>query len=158
MIAVGERTKNFSARLIHVGMWLWQVLRFQNPEKVYNHWLIVFEGIQYEATDHGVIKNNRKLSGDTVSYRILVDKRAGDYLREQVDKKYEYANFLFHTLKIIFPKWLGNKTDRKHSCVELVTRTLRASGYSIKTWSNPVELKNWFDEDDFAKMLNIKGF
>lgn len=145
---IGERTSNFSARLIHTGMWIWQAVRFRKPEKVYNHWILQKEGFNYEATAHGVEKTVRPFHEDMVEYTIHVSPKSIQYLESQVGKKYEFANFLFHTFMIILPHWLGNKTDKKHSCVELVTRILQQSGYSINTWSNPVELKNWLDVNE----------
>lgn len=154
IIVFAEHTHNFSARLVQLGMWLWQVVRFRKPVKVYNHWgfrVIGNAAYNYEATAHGVKVTTRPLAPEWRAWQVELTDNAIEYLTLQEDKKYEYANFLFHALRILFPAWLGSRNDDKHSCVELVTRTLRKSGYDVKIWSNPVELKEWMETMNTAQ-------
>ena len=139
----GERSYNLSARLIHAGMWLYCKRYNIQHEKVFNHWGIEIGVNNWEAVSKGVSRTRRKLKKEHVIYNVELTRESIQYLKQQKGKKYEFNNFLFHALRIIFPKWLGSKTDKKHSCVELVTRVLRKSGYNVPTYSNPIELKRW---------------
>jgi hypothetical protein len=149
ILIFGEHTYHFSSRLVQIGMFLWQIIRFRKPRKIYNHWgfKIYDKDENYEAIAKGVEKTNRKLASNNKIWSVVIYPEAFEYLNKQVGKKYEYSNFLFHAFRIIFPKWFGNKTDKRHSCVELVSRTLIKSGYNINVWSNPVELEDWLNKN-----------
>jgi len=143
---VGERTYNFSARIIHIGMWIYQVIRFKKPEKTYNHWMVLDDNTGYiiEAIGKGTIKRKRDLSDEIVEYKFEGDL---NYTNLQIGKKYEYSNFWWYFLDIIYLGWLGDKTDKKLNCTELVTRTLINSGYNIGVFFNPFRLKKWCDKN-----------
>ena len=153
ILVFAEHTHHFSSRLVHIGMFLFQTIRFEKPQKVYNHWGFRDKknNVNYEALAKGVTKTKRNLVSDSLTWEIEITDEAYNYLEKQLNKKYEYSNFLFHALKIVFPKWLGSKTDKKHSCVELIERVLRKSGYNVPKFINPVELKLYLEEVVFLR-------
>lgn len=153
------RTTNFSARLIHLGMWLWAVLRFKKPKKIYNHFEIGYDGLMSSgAVADGV--ENRLFADylkehdveDYVEYPISLSddkyKVALEYIRRSEGIKYEYSNFLWHTVKIFTGLWLGNKTNRKLFCYEYGIRFLNyVKSYGLDPYMNPYEFKDWADSN-----------
>lgn len=139
------RTKGFVARAIHLGMFLWAITHGKKPKKCYNHWSVVIDDKEYEAIGKGVVKHiyNPEKHKDYIEWEM--PGRPVAYLELSVGKKYEYSNFLWHTFKIIFPKWIGSWTDKKLSCIELCTRVLQLEGYDVDKYMNPYELKEWLD-------------
>lgn len=147
-----ERTYNFSAIIIHIGMWLYAILRFKKPIKTYNHALIIYEDNCWESIAKGVVKHsvlehlkrfeNRKY--EYLEKEIFLTKYQLDqmvvYLNYQVSKKYEFSNFLFHFIKILKNKWIGSKSDKKFNCYELVIRALnRTRKFKLDPFLNPYE-------------------
>lgn len=157
MKIVLEHTRNFSARLIQLWMWVDAIVHLEKPTFTYNHALIEHEGIMYEAIDEGVVcwskaehykqkKHKKGYKAYTVELDLTEDQvqLALHYLIDQLEKDYEFSNFLFHPIKTFFG-WLGSKSDKKQYCYELVIRTLNATGkYKIDLFLNPREFKKLF--------------
>ena len=141
------RNKTFVPRAIHLGMWLYAVCNGYKPRKTYNHWSVIVDDVEYEALAEGVVRHkyNPEKHEDYIEWTLKGDPKI--YLEAQVGKHYEYSNFLFHTLRIIWPKWFGSWNDKKFSCIELCTRTMQLQGYDVDKYMNPFELKRWLDEN-----------
>lgn len=153
MYVVIEKTKNFSARLIQFWMWVDALVHGVIPKVTYNHAFIIKDNTIWEAVDEGVIKINFDAHYAKKKYERGVNTRhvrlyfsseeqekVLNYLRSKEGTKYEFSNFLFHPLKTITNKWLGQKNDKKLNCYELVIRAINASGkYEIDPYLNPRE-------------------
>lgn len=140
------RNNTFVPKAIHLGMWLYAKFNMLPVRKTYNHWSVVIDDVEYEALAKGVVKHkyNPETHTDYKEWVLFGDPTK--FLEEQVGKKYEFQNFLFHTLKIIFPKWLGSWSSKKYSCIELCTRAMQDQGYKVNKYMNPYELDLWLDE------------
>jgi len=132
------------------------VKNFKRPTFTYNHSLIYVQGKVYEAVDKGAVcisldehYSEKKYKSGFYKEEITIDltkeqeRKAVDYLKEQVGKKYEYSNFLFHPIKTITGAWMGSNTDARQYCHELTIRALNASGaYNLDPFLNPREFEN----------------
>ena len=154
------RTHNFSARLIHVGMWLWAILRFKKPQITYNHCEIYYDGKSSGAIAEGVktrdweevLNEHKGKYFSYIQYKLKLKPyewdRAKEYLNKVEGTKYEYSNFIWHTVKIVLWKWVGNKTDKKLFCYEHCIRFLNATTkYNINPYLNPYEFRLWADKN-----------
>ncbi len=154
------RTHNFSARLIHIGMFLWAILRFKKPVKVYNHCEIRYDNYTSGAVAEGVktrlwedfIKEHKGKYFKYIEYDINLKpfekNRVRFYLSKANGTKYEYSNFFWHTIKIILGKWYGNRSSKKLFCYEHCIRALNASGkFNLSPYMNPYEFKKWADKN-----------
>ena len=154
------RTHNFSARLIHVGMWLWAVLRFKKPVRTYNHCEIGYSEHTSGAIAGGVktrlwkdyVKEHERRYFDFVQYRIVLKPHEWDrgryYLAKAEGTKYEYSNFLWHLVKIVTGAWKGDRSAKKLFCYEHCIRFLNATGrYHIDPYLNPCQFKRWADRN-----------
>jgi hypothetical protein len=154
------RTKNISAIAIHIGMWLWAVLRGLKTRKCYNHVEIRFGDETSGAISEGVktrlwIDYLRKFNGKYFKYLDynleLSDEeyeKGLNYLKNAEETPYEFENFWWHLVKIIFGKWYGSKTSRKTYCYEHAIRFLNSTGkYNIDPFLNPYEFKDWADKN-----------
>lgn len=157
------RTKNFTARAIHLGMWLYAVLRFKKPTKSYNHSEIGYKSIlggnmTSGAVAEGVrtikwkdyLKAHSKI--EFLEYKILLKPhewlRGKEYLGRAEGTKYEYENFWHHTIKIFTGIWKGSNRATELYCYEHVIRFLNATGvYNIDTNMNPYQFKIYADEN-----------
>jgi len=136
-----EHTANFSARLIQLWMIADALIRFKRPEFIYNHILIENNGFVWEAIDEGVVDSTLSEHFSHKKYlkkyqeKIIeldfpeVEKAlAIAYLNQQVGKKYEFSNFLFHPIKTINGHWEGQKTDYRPQCHALYIQAIRRTG------------------------------
>ena len=149
-------------------MWLYAVLRFKKPEKCYNHFEVGFgemtsgaikEGIQVRKWDDYVKEHKGKFF-KYVEYELNLNeeekKKGLEYLKETEGTPYEFANFIWHFLKIITGKWEGNETDRKLFCYEHGIRFLNATGkYDLNPYLNPYQFKKWADKN-LKKQVSCK--
>lgn len=151
------RTHNFSAKLIHIGMFLWYILRFKKPTYCYNHCELKYGDLTSGALAKGVISRNfdEYVSGlkkhKLKFYQIeLTDEEYDNgmiYLKQAEGVKYEFANFLWHTVKIFTDRWYGSKSASELYCYEHVIRFLNATGkYKINPFLNPVEYEKLFNK------------
>lgn len=154
------RTKNLSARIIHIGMWLYCVLRFIKPQRTYNHaevklgfftsgaipkkvktrpwkeYLAHYEDKFFRHIEYPV-----PLSEDEINKGL-------DYLNEVEGTPYEFENFWYHTIKIFKNVWRGSNTTRQLYCYEHVIRFLNATGkYDLDPFMNPYQFKVWADNN-----------
>jgi len=153
-----EHTANFSARLIQLWMIADALIRFNLPSFIYNHILIENDGAVWEAIDEGVVYSTLAEHFSHKKYRKKYEEKiieldfsetekaqAIAYLNQQVGKKYEFSNFLFHPIKTITGEWKGQKTDNRHYCYELVIRAMNATGkYKLDPFLNPREFYESF--------------
>lgn len=149
MKIIGVTSYNFTAILIHIGMVLWQLIHLRFPKIYPNHWVVEINGVFYEAISPRVVRwsesESESYHAKYVKKREVVKEyslneverlNVTNWLNNQIGKKYEYTNFLFHFLKIIlFGLWLGDKSFKRHSCVELVEGAIGNVKYR-----NPVQL------------------
>jgi len=152
------RTHNFSAKLIHIGMWLWCIFRGLKPQKTFNHCEFRYMGFTSGAISEGV-KTRNWLSYWTglkkkskIDYSLTLSNAEWDfvekYLNNAENTKYEFENFWWHLVKIITGKWEGDKTTKKTYCYEHVIRALNAIGrFDIDVFMNPYEFKIWADSN-----------
>ncbi len=156
------RTKNFSARLIHVGMWLYAVLRGLKPHKIsYNHCEVGYEDLTSGAIVEGV--KTRKWEDYIDSFKEKYFKyleyefdfsdvewlRAKYYLDKIENQPYEFENFWYHTIKIFTGKWKGSTKPTQIYCYEHGIRVLNCKeGIKLDTNMNPYEFKEWVDSQN----------
>lgn len=150
------RSYNLSARIIHIGMFLWYILRFKKPIKCYNHCEVKYGDSTSGAISKGVkTRNYEEYLKDLKKYKLLtydldLTKKEYEnglkYLEEAEGKKYEFENFLFHAFKIFSDKWYGDTSASELYCYEHVIRFLNSTGkYNINPFLNPVEAENLFN-------------
>jgi hypothetical protein len=156
MFIVGERTYGFLAKVIHLGMWLWQIAHFKLPKKYPNHFLIELEGNTIEAIWPEVVKVPlRKRAEESWVWKVPDSL----YPTTMVGHHYEATNFYWHAVRIISmwfhlwlgegeePDWDGDETEREFSCVELTARTMRDLGHSdLNPFVNPVEFTDYMNK------------
>lgn len=111
-----------------------------------NHGSVILDKAEYEAMSHGVEKKWYSLKGhhhaNEWDIPTTKEKEVKKYLEDQIDKDYEYDNFIWHLLKVPFNKWFGAYNDKRHSCVELVARALIIAGVEgIEKYDSPYDLK-----------------
>ena len=161
-----EHTANFSARLIQFWMIVDALIRLKRPKFIYNHVLIESNGFVWEAIDAGVVNSTLSEHFSHKKYRkpytdkvIELDFSEAEkalaiaYLNNQVGKKYEFSNFLFHPIMTLTGKWKGQKTDNRHYCYELVIRAMNATGkYNLDPFMNPREF--YLNLSIFQKKIN----
>lgn len=154
------RTHNFSAKMIHVGMWIYAVLRGKKITKSFNHSEVRFGRLTSGAIGSGVrtrtwssyLNNFLGKSIEWIDYRLVLSdeewKAAYAYLERVEGTKYEYSNFWNHAIHIFTGKWKGRTTDKKLYCYEHVIRFLNATGkYYLDPVTNPYEFKVWADKN-----------
>lgn len=153
MYVVIEKTKNFSARLIQFWMWVDALVHGCVPKITYNHTFLIDGNTIWEAVEEGVVKttfdahfakDKYKRGVNTRHIRLYFSpeekEKVLEYLKSKEGTEYEHSNFIFHPLKTITDKWLGQKTDKKLNCYELIIRAINASGkYNIDPFLNPRE-------------------
>ena len=153
------RTHNLTALLIHLGMFLHAVLRFRKPKRSYNHSEVRFgeltsgaiaEGVKTRSWPHYVAEHYGKYFRHYDYILELTDEEWGngyEYLKQAEGTKYEYANFLYHAIKIFTGKWMGSKTTRQSYCLEHAIRFMNATGkYNLNVFMNPYEFEMLMDE------------
>lgn len=156
------RSSNFSARLIQFGMWLYAVLRFKKPIKIYNHMEVRYgKGgeISSGAISEGVktrpwpeVLHHYRFRPEVKTYEIKLTnkeyRQVIDYLTKAENTKYEYSMFITHMLKIIFGVWLGGKSSKHLFCYEHGINALNATGkYNLSPYMNPYEFLKWADKN-----------
>lgn len=154
------RTKNITARLIHLGMWLWAVLRFKKPTKSYNHCEVRYGEMTSGAIADGVktrpwayyLFEHRKKYFDWIDYELNLTeeewKRGKEYLDKVEGTPYEFENFWFHAIYIFTGKWLGSTTNKKLYCYEHGIRFINAAkGLNLDTNMNPYQFRIWADNN-----------
>jgi hypothetical protein len=153
------RTRNFSGLLIHFGMFLYPLLRGKKPKVSYNHSEVRFGPYTSGAISKGVktrlwseyVASFKGKYFKNYDYPIELSQEQWDagyqYLKEAEGTKYEYANFLYHAIKIFTGKWAGSKTTRQSYCLEHLIRFLNATGkYDLDVFMNPYQFEVWADE------------
>jgi hypothetical protein len=141
------RSYNLSAIIIHIGMFLWYLLRFKKPSYCYNHCELKYGEMTSGAISKGVKSRNFKeyLKYFTIELTEKQYEKGMKYLKSSENTKYEFVNFLFHTLKIFTDRWYGSKTTAELYCYEHVIQFLNATGkYNIDPFLNPVEAEKLF--------------
>jgi len=158
MKIVIEHTTNWSARLIQFWMGVDALLHFKKPRFTYNHAMVKFNTIVYEAVSNGVHpiswENHLKAHKPTQYKEYTVDLSTEEeviirnYLYSQQDVPYEFSNFFWHVIKTFTGKWYGSKNDKKEWCYELVTNSLnKIERLRVEdTYPNPREAELIFDE------------
>lgn len=152
----GIRSNAFLPRAIQFFMWLYvvrvNIFRFFSRKpylkfiKTCNHWSVVFKdrNKEYEAVERGVVVRNYSLYYHQYvkEWDIPVTdiEPLESYCIKQVNKGYEYLNFVWHILKVIGFRWLGSYNDSHHSCIELANRVLQIAGVDgINKFDNPYQ-------------------
>lgn len=152
------RTHNFTAKLIHVGMWVYAALRGKKITKSYNHSEVRFGNMTSGAIAKGVSTREWQGYVDSIKRIKWIDypltlttsqwKKGYEYLQKAEGTKYEYSNFWNHAIHIFTGKWKGRTTDKKLYCYEHVIRFLNATGkYYLDPVTNPYEFKVWADKN-----------
>jgi hypothetical protein len=143
-------------------MWLYAFLRGKKRIRCCNHWSIIIGDTEYEAIGRGVVKRPYNISGHQYVKEWKIDSPyeadVKRFLDDQVGKKYEVLNFIFHILKIWFGGWLGSYNQNQYSCIELVNTALQVGGISLNLskWSNPYESQVWFDQAFKGEVIKDK--
>lgn len=146
------RSFNFTAKAIHLGMWLWAKFRGIPVQKCYNHTEIVWldnvtntwmtsgaiaEGIKTRPWEPYI---NHFKEVEWIEYPVeLAAAQWHDterYLLTAENTPYEFENFWWHLVKIITGKWKGSTTSRQSYCYEHTLRALKASRKFSKWFSN----------------------
>lgn len=146
------RSFNFTAKAIHLGMWLWAKFRGIPVQKCYNHTEIVWldnatntwmtsgaiaEGVKIRPWEP-YINHFKKV--EWIEYPVeLTDAQYRGMMRYMLRAEntlYEFENFWWHLIKIITGKWKGSTTSRQSYCYEHTLRVLKASRKFTKWFSN----------------------
>lgn len=150
------RTYNFTAKMIHLGMWLWCVFRALKPKKTFNHCEVRYGELTSGAIAEGVktrpwayyVHGIKKMQWENYCLELTEEQlRKGlAYLETAEGSPYEFENFWWHLVKIITGKWKGSKTTRQTYCYEHGIRFLNATGkYDLDPFMNPYEFNVWAD-------------
>lgn len=140
------RTFNISALLIHLGGFIWYLLHFRKPKKIFNHVQIIYpqnNGLGSDLTSgalsHGVknqtwkgyikdLKSKRKNGAIIRRYPVYLTKvqliRGRRYIEKTNGTKYEFMNFFWHAVKIFTGIWFGSKNSKALYCYEHALRYL----------------------------------
>lgn len=137
------RSYNFSARLIHIGMWLWAKLRGLSLKRCYNHTEIAWldeessKWMTSGAIGKGVktreylkyINSFSKAELSVYEFQLteIQFTNMQNYLIKAENTPYEFENFYWHLVKIITGKWKGSKSTRQSYCYEHMLRAVKAS-------------------------------
>ncbi len=163
------RSHNFTARLIHLGMWLWAVLRFKKIRRTYNHCEVGYDNLSSGAIAKGVktrdwnvvLKEHKWMEWMEYKIELTQDEwiKGYSYLVDVEDTKYEFENFWWHLVKIITGKWKGSTKAKELYCYEHGIRFLNATGkYKLNNYMNPYEFKLWCDRNLYSqKHKYVKG-
>lgn len=153
------RTKNFTAKAIHLGMWLWAKLRGLPVIKCHNHCQVRFGEFTSGAIAKGVktmfwldyVESHDGKYFEWIDYWIDTTPEQWTaikaYLKEAENTPYEFENFWYHLVKIITGKWKGSKTTRQTYCYEHGLRVLKLMGYDVDIFMNPYEFRVWADKN-----------
>lgn len=152
------RTKNISAKIIHLGGLVESLIRLKKSEKIYNHTEVIIGDITTGAIDSGVKSRNwlvywhKVQPAEKIEYLIDMNesekKKAYSFIDEYQDVKYEYSMFLFHGIKIFWNKWFGSKSNKSFFCYEFMIKFLNCTkGYNIDPYLSPSEFKKWADNN-----------
>ena len=146
------RTRNFTAKLIHLGMFLWAILRWKKINRTYNHFEIGYDGLTSGAIKDGVktrnwlryVKEHKWI--EWVEYTLeLTDEEWNEgykYLTDVEDIKYEVENFWWHLVKIIIGKWKGGRSSKELYCYEHGIRFLNVTKrFELDNFLNPHQFK-----------------
>lgn len=150
-------TSNASAKLIQLGGWVEQVIRFKKPVKVYNHSEIRFFVETLGAVDSGVELRewgsywNSIQPAELVDYEFELNEaqtlRLQRFVASEAGKKYEYSMFFWHTVKIFTGKWYGSTSNKRFFCKEL---SIKCFNYvfeqNVDPYLSPVQWKAYLDE------------
>jgi len=165
------RSYGFLARLIHFGMWIFNIKTKRPTLPTYNHAEIWISDIVSGAIGKGIsnrsFKNafiNDGKERDILLYDVcLTEQEAKELKAYTLDKegtKYEISNFLNHARRILFGTWTGHTkefSDKKLYCIEYVAKGLNHVFPELidKPWEiNPVEFKEFMDAN-FGKPIKL---
>lgn len=154
------RTHKITALIIHLGMFLYAILRFLKPKRSWNHDEIRFgeltsgaiaEGVKTRSWPYYVAEHHGKYFRHYDYLLELTDEewaKGYEYLKQAEGTKYEYANFLYHAIKIFTGVWAGSRSTRQAFCLEHAIRFINATGkYKINPYISPYEFEAWADNN-----------
>ena len=162
------RTKNFVARAIHLGMYLWSLFRGLPQKKCFNHCEVRYGfsknlkgGYTIGAIGSGTTKRpwNEYVNSKKGKYfehkDYVIELSDKDYhkvmekLTELIGTPYEYQNFWWHLIKIITGKWKGSKTTKETNCYEvgLIAVSMVEKYGDVNIFMNPYEAEDWANEN-----------
>ena len=166
------RSFNFTAKAIHLGMWLWAKFRGIPVQKCYNHTEIVWldnvtntwmtsgaiaEGIKTRQWEP-YINHFKKV--EWIEYPVELTaaqwRDTERYLLTAENTPYEFENFWWHLIKIITGKWKGSTTTRQSYCYEHTLRALKASRKFYK-WFNNKTLDLFMNPYEFVAAAEDKS-
>lgn len=151
------RSHNFSAKLIHIGMFLWCILRLKKPVKTFNHIEIRCGEYTSGAVPEGVKTRkwepyiSRIKNVEWIDYELNITdselKHGQMFLKMSEGIPYEFENFIWHLIKIITGVWVGSKSNNHTYCYEHVIRFLNYTfDLKLDPFLNPYEFKVWIDK------------
>lgn len=152
------RNYKLTSLLIHAGMFLYCILRLKKPVVTYNHLEIEVGGYSYGAIAEGVrgrtIEKAAKSFGrhKRKEYIFNADEwRLNFELHKQINKPYQFRNFLQHAIDIFCDQWFGYRRKKaldKIYCYELGFYILNSMGILESAWwkINPYNAKKLLDE------------
>ena len=151
------RSYNLTAKMIHLGMFLWCIFRFKKPKKSYNHCEIRFGNLTSGAIASGV--KTRKWDNyyneskkQVIDYELKLTNeemfRSYLFLKSTENIPYEFENFLWHLIKIITGFWIGSKTNNHTYCYEHGIRWINNTfNVELDVFMNPWQFKEWADKN-----------
>lgn len=157
--------RNFDvlAKIIHLGMLVWYIMKGKKPRKVFNHAEIYVNGMVSGALARGITNRSYKKAFEDGKKRELLfydmnlneeqSNKLYEFCLNQGGKPYEYINFLRHLIDIFFGKWKGpkgKKAEKRVYCVEYCANGINEIfPNSIKRpWRiNPVVFKKYCDSN-----------
>ncbi len=152
-------THNLSARLIHLGMWIYAKLRNKPTRHIDNHfeirigedtWGAISEGVTKRHWQKYVNEHKGKYFTYTNRWFDLTDEelqRGLKFLESQEGTPYEFENFWWFTVYIFTGKWKGSTSFNKIYCYELGIAFINAAkGWNLNEQMSPYEFYEWNDK------------
>lgn len=169
------RSYGFLAKIIRFGMRVDMFLRNKKGVTV-NHADLLIDGMVSGAVATGV--ENRTVNSSYLSdgkrkdlyvFKVRINKNKKEELRDfcldSDKKKYEYLNFLWHTIEILRHKWLGKRgkaAEKRVYCIEYVAMGLNKvfPGLVEQPWRiNPTDLYDLcMDKFQLVEIVNVPKY
>ncbi|WP_428743163.1 hypothetical protein [Tenacibaculum sp.] len=146
------RTKTFTARIIHFGMFLWAIFNGLKLKQCYNHCEVKFGELTSGAIAQGIktrkwqtyVDEHKGKYFKTHTYNFTFSdeewRKAQEYLNRAENTPYEFENFWYHAVKIFTGKWKGSTKPTELYCYEHGIRVLNCkNNIDLNTNLNPYE-------------------
>lgn len=167
------RSDGLLPKMIHFGMWLFNIKTRRPTSIVYNHAEVflpkygivsgaIGKGISNRSWANAFYKDGKARSFIVYDLKLTEEQeeKLKNFCLEMEGTKYEVSNFWHHAKRIFTGNWTGKQeeeSDKKLYCTEYAAKAINHifPGMIEKPWQiNPVEFKEFLDEN-FEKVKRI---